>query len=1098
MKNHLRRVVVAVLLLLVPSVAFSASYDPSIDWQTIDTGHFSIHFNKELEPQVKKVAVYLEEAYERITKLYNWRPWGRTQVMVVDNSDSANGMSSPLPYNWILLRLASPSPDTTLGDYDNWLRTLCLHEFTHTIHLDMYGGAMTLARVIFGKTISLNGTQPGWMREGVTTYDETTFTTGGRGRASFTEMLFRSSVKNNSLLKIDQADGLMWSWPNYNAMYLYGAKFSQYLVDTYGEDKFIEFQRRVSKSPLLWAVNHHARHAFNDIEYQTDKAHTRYVRVRKEGTERSKTYYDIWKEWQAKITAEYSDKIAQIEKGGVTVLTTVASGETVLSNPAVSPDGKFLAYARQRVQGPFELRILDLETGKNSIVLKKKFVTSTAFSPDGKLLAYSAMAVHKKFNGFNEIFVYNLETKRHEQLTFGKRASDVAFTPDGKKIVFSMQDKGASHLAVIDIERSTVDRPKEDIAKEAAYKDTTWAPVKTNVKKKRDHEVKPTREERLISSLAATVKNSGGEVEFSQFVSPSVSPDGSMIAVASWQPKVRVNKEGKSPSYQTGQWDIYLLDAIDGKYLAKITDDASIDSAPQWSGDGRFVYFISDRDGVSNLWRSEIIRSGKSAKVGQAARITNVVSGVFQPAISKDDSAIFLQYYNDKGFDIRKMSLAGESGKPLSFPPKKADFSYGGNYGGNKESLIPAFDERLLDQPVIQLGELQSKKYSPLGKSLLLPRFIVPGFATLDNGVWLTAFTGGTDPLRRHNWLGGIDWRTDLTDFLGYYFNYFYNRYTTALTMGVQDYAANFGNLTFYNPSTGQTNTVHYYEGRRRVYGGLSFPIENHALSAQYFWEYRRPVHRLAPAEANALNIGNFSGLSFSYAYSTAKKYPSSNGYETGRRLRANFTITDQTLGSAAKNEQRIFAGDYREYVDLWDDHVIALRVAGGIALGDKMTQGTFTLGGPLGEGAFGGAGASLYYFPLRGLNVASLSGERVMVFSLEYRIPIVSPQRGLGTTPFYIQNIHFAPFIDYGNTWQANTDMWGNDHYFFDRFLLGTGAEIRGDFILGHGLPVTGRLGYGIIAHGRNLRGFNNVTDPILGTKIKYGTLILQLGTSF
>ena len=59
-----------------------------------------------------------------------------------------------------------------------------------------------------------------------------------------------------------------------------------------------------------------------------------------------------------------------------------------------------------------------------------------------------------------------------------------------------------------------------------------------------------------------------------------------------------------------------------------------------------------------------------------------------------------------------------------------------------------------------------------------------------------------------------------------------------------------------------------------------------------------------------------------------------------------------------------------------------------------------------LGEGVLAGSGYSRY-FSLRGLPVAAFDSNRVVLFSGEYRIPLVSPQRGLGTWPVFLNNLH-------------------------------------------------------------------------------------------
>jgi outer membrane protein assembly factor BamA len=194
-----------------------------------------------------------------------------------------------------------------------------------------------------------------------------------------------------------------------------------------------------------------------------------------------------------------------------------------------------------------------------------------------------------------------------------------------------------------------------------------------------------------------------------------------------------------------------------------------------------------------------------------------------------------------------------------------------------------------------------------------------------------------------------------------------------------------------------------------------------------------------------------------------------------------------QALGSSPNNEQLIFSGDLREYIPLpLEGHVLAFRVAGGIAFGDRLLQGTFRLGSALGEGTLAAVTPRLY--TLRGLPQITFAGERAMLFSGEYRLPLVYPQRGAGTGPIQINKIYMVFFADYGSVFNGNLD--------FNNFLLGVGAELRGDFVIGYGLPITARLGYGIIVSGRQF--IQGLTDPLLGTPVSDGTIILELGTSF
>ena len=87
------------------------------------------------------------------------------------------------------------------------------------------------------------------------------------------------------------------------------------------------------------------------------------------------------------------------------------------------------------------------------------------------------------------------------------------------------------------------------------------------------------------------------------------------------------------------------------------------------------------------------------------------------------------------------------------------------------------------------------------------------------------------------------------------------------------------------------------------------------------------------------------------------------------------------------------------------------------------------------------------------------------------------------------------ALFSDAGDAWNASQKTGGLTD-FFDDFMVSVGLELRGDFVLGYGLPVVGRLGYGILVVNRDR--ILGVADPLTKADARNGVVILEIGTSF
>ena len=146
--------IIALLIVLAGATTAPASdfLDPRLRFRTIDTEHFRIYFHAGQDHQAARLAVIAEEVWPTVGRALGVTAPRRTHVMLVDQSESANGWATPLPYDTIYITAAAPPGHDFLGNGSDWLRLVFTHEFTHIVHLDRSSGWARLFRGTFGRT----------------------------------------------------------------------------------------------------------------------------------------------------------------------------------------------------------------------------------------------------------------------------------------------------------------------------------------------------------------------------------------------------------------------------------------------------------------------------------------------------------------------------------------------------------------------------------------------------------------------------------------------------------------------------------------------------------------------------------------------------------------------------------------------------------------------------------------------------------------------------------------------------------------------------------------------------------------------------------
>ena len=717
-----------------------------------------------------------------------------------------------------------------------------------------------------------------------------------------------------------------------------------------------------------------------------------------------------------------------------------------------------------------------------------------------------------------------------------------AFSPQGDKLVFSCSDRrtGSSiYLADGDGLEPTVElddrlaknftwRPDgEAFAYSAShvvndfnlYEDiyfhelgTDTAPRLTSGKRARDPAFSPDGSDLLVvrnktqqNSLARmridqTLETLNDWEDHTQLSTPSWSPDGRFIAMSVWQDGFR---------------DIWLF-TEDGQPYRRLTMDTHIDRDPSWSRDGKTLYFVSDRSGISNVYALDLADE-------HLYQVTNVVGGAFQPTARADGEVLAYQHYTSNGYRVALMPLdrstwldrgtvplplehrgdlnarvdvetvAGTGSTGIGAPSgtgrtvPMAGIADQPSAGADVDDVTRVQDDLLeqeyaFDFPVVD--------YKPL-PTLFPPRYVLPSVYSTTTGFMGVLSTNGIDVLRRHAWSGMLTYRTDAKA-IGGGVSYTYNRWRPVMTWGLNSYVVPYGAI-YYVPDGGPGGNIPvasstgltYWDQRSRAYTMVSYsPKQNQAVYARYTGVYRDSKEDLDAIEKdNGYEVytpalptrGLLSTVGVGWRYSRGKGYSYSISPEDSRYLALDgeWTIPyvgDRTYGGSFTLDEdgapqpfnRVqVTGELREYIELSEkleklplyNHVFAFRIAGGVSRGDQLRYGSFRLGGSYGESGY-------YRLPsewkmLRGFPVATASGDNYYLGTFEYRFPLLRLDWGWNTLPFFMRSVHGAVFVDAGDAWDTDSAP-GTP-------LAGVGAELRLGTIVGWGLGFNARVGYAV-----------------------------------
>jgi hypothetical protein len=210
-----------------------------LDWRTIRTARFAVHYPIELESWARTVASKLEGIDSSVARIVGYQPQRRIEVVIDDPFTIPNGSAWPLiDAPALVFWAAPPNPREDIGNYVSWADMLATHEFAHLAHLlrpSRNAFQSLLWRVAPVELGPISRKAPRWLIEGYATYVEGVITRSGRPNGVWRPAILRQWALEGALPSYGQLDAASGMYGGELA-YLAGSAFIEWLVARRGID----------------------------------------------------------------------------------------------------------------------------------------------------------------------------------------------------------------------------------------------------------------------------------------------------------------------------------------------------------------------------------------------------------------------------------------------------------------------------------------------------------------------------------------------------------------------------------------------------------------------------------------------------------------------------------------------------------------------------------------------------------------------------------------------------------------------------------------------------------------------------------------------
>lgn len=402
---------------------------PLPEFQTITTPHFRVHAPVGLSAYTNRAVRILEEAHATLVPLLHHAPTERTEVSISDYGDSANGSATALPANRMTLLAAPPTVDGNLGDYDDWLRQLIYHEYTHILHLDTVHGVPAALNAVLGKRFAPNQNMPSFLIEGTAVYVESATSGRGRVRSGMFRGWLLTAAHTGSLHDLDVATHFPLRFPSANVWYMYGGHFMDWVARHEGSDAIARLMDAYGHDVMPFAVNRAAQVAMG------------------------KNLTDLWAAWQADLrdeaAAEFARRgLASAVPGVDTPALRTTTGYRH-ENPRFLPDGRLLSTeADTQLEADVYVRGPRGEGAPETYLHLDATERFDVCRRSGDIVLDQVEPFRGQY-AFSDLWLWDGHEKR--RLTRGARLRDPGCAPDGRWAVAVKIDAGRTRLVRVDL-----------------------------------------------------------------------------------------------------------------------------------------------------------------------------------------------------------------------------------------------------------------------------------------------------------------------------------------------------------------------------------------------------------------------------------------------------------------------------------------------------------------------------------------------------------------------------------------------------------------------------------------------------------------------